>query len=807
MIEEPRGSALVPGRPRRLFLGVLLSWLVPNVTFAVVSMASTLAPPFDGGVSLHPLFFAYSLVNASLAATLITRRYLALRRADDFGAPAEWTRAAIRRLMATLPVAVIAHVAGGALLMVFGLGDPAVWTAIDLLVAALLGVIVAVQVLVPLGIVCLDEFGIAFGHLVQGEAILPAILRSLPVLVLSVVIATLLPIHEYARTGTVDPGVLALVAVLLPYALVVTILNLRYTAVALQSVVGFLDGAALDRRVDPGMIRPQSLDEIGVVIGGARAVIERIETTRRSLEESEARLRMFAEASSDWFYELDENLRFSWFSERLEAATGIPQASLLGRSAPTLSRLLEGDRRAEHRDDLRAHRPFRDFRARFERADGSVLHIRVSALPVFDADGRFRGYRGSGTDITDRVLAEQRLREQEQQLAQAQKMEAVGQLTGGIAHDFNNLLTTVAGNLQLLPMRRSELEDDPLLGEALAATRRAGDLVQRLLAFARRQELRPENVDVGDKLHGMAELLRRTLGAGIALDVTVSGRDVCARVDPAQFESALLNLALNARDAMPTGGSLTLAALTTTLIDHDDLPDGRYVRVTVTDTGTGIDATLLSQVFEPFFSTKAPGQGSGLGLSMVYGFVRQSEGGVHIDSTPGRGTRVAMLLPAAESAAAAGSAAAADLQVRRAERVGAGIRGARVLVVEDESSVRTVVCAALRQLGCSVEAVADGDAAVARLDAPEPPDLVISDVMLPGSVSGVDVVRRARVLLPERPCILMSGYAREHLTADADDVRGLPMLQKPFLLEELEAAVSQSLRSRAVARSSRARRD
>lgn len=369
-------------------------------------------------------------------------------------------------------------------------------------------------------------------------------------------------------------------------------------------------------------------------------------------------------------------------------------------------------------------------------------------------------------------------------------MEAVGQLTGGIAHDFNNLLTAVAGNLQLLPMRRPELESEPLLHDALAATRRAGDLVQRLLTFSRRQALRPESVDVGEKLHAMAELLRRTLGAAVALEVAVGGEDVCAEVDPVQLESALLNLALNARDAMPGGGTLRLAAEAVQLSDDPDLPDGPHVRLTVSDTGTGIDPRILPQVFEPFFSTKAPGAGSGLGLSMVHGFVHQSGGLVRIDSAPGNGTRVEVLLPAASAADAR------PAPIRQSQRAAPGVRGANILVVEDEPSVRTVVRAALQQLGCRVETADDGDAALLRLDGAKPLDLVISDVVLPGSVSGVEVVRRARALQPDRPCILMSGYAREHLTADADDVRELPMLQKPFMLEELEAAVGAALKSR-----------
>ncbi|MDZ7826276.1 MAG: ATP-binding protein [Gammaproteobacteria bacterium] len=288
-------------------------------------------------------------------------------------------------------------------------------------------------------------------------------------------------------------------------------------------------------------------------------------------------------------------------------------------------------------------------------------------------------------------------------------------------------------------------------------------------------------MNVRDALESMAGLLRRTLGAEVALEVEVSDPDLHVRVDPVEFESALLNLALNARDAMPDGGSLRLTA---------DRAGVDRVRISVADTGTGIEESALAHVREPFFSTKPTGSGSGLGLSMVDGFVRHSGGSLGIDSTPGHGTRVDLVLPAA-----AGSGVSAPAR-EEAEVLPEAGDGAVVLVVEDEPSVREMVIGALGVLGHRVVAVADGHEALARLAEPEHFDLILSDVVLPGEVSGVDVVRRARRERPGLPCILMTGYARSHLADGDPEIRDLPLLHKPFRLAELRRVLEAALEHR-----------
>jgi PAS domain S-box-containing protein len=616
-------------RPGRLFVGILLSFLAPNLIFTAFMLSADLVPPFDRVQAQHPLYLLYALASALRAATWVLHRYRRLRAMDAAGAPAAETRRALARLIHQLPVLAVVQVAVGALLQLHGGGVPADWSPADLLIPALLSLVVLTQVMVPFFIVCADEFGLAFGHLIADRPLMSSTLRSLPAVLLSVMIVLVLPLQEYATTGTLSAATLVLVSTLVPYALAVALLNLRYTRDALASIERFTADAAQDRPLDPDRLRTQALDEVGIVVARTRRLLARLEETRARLESSEARLRSFAEASSDWFVETDADKRITWVSERLEELTGFPGDAVLGVELEAFAQFCPPEARAGMLADLAALRSFRDVPFTLQPEDGRLLHLRVGAVPVTDEAGRFRGYRGAGTDNTAFVEALARLREREVQLTQAQKMEAVGQLTGGIAHDFNNLLTAITGNLELVTLRNPDA--DPLLADALAAARRAGELVGRLLAFSRRRESSPETVNVCDALDRMGGLLSRTLGAAVVLEVEVSDPDLHVRVDPVEFESALLNLALNARDAMPDGGFLRLTA---------DRPGGDRGRIRVADTGAGIEESALAHVLEPFFSTKPTGSGSGLGLSMVDGFVRHSGGSLAIDSAPGRGTRV-----------------------------------------------------------------------------------------------------------------------------------------------------------------------
>ena len=344
-----------------------------------------------------------------------------------------------------------------------------------------------------------------------------------------------------------------------------------------------------------------------------------------------------------------------------------------------------------------------------------------------------------------------RQRRAEEALAHAQRLDALGQLTGGIAHDFNNLLTVLSGSLQLLRPHVHTEDAADLIESAMRSVDRGSQLTRKLLAFARRQRLLPRAVDVGELLDDLQRMLARTLGERIVLQVSAPDGVPPIFVDPGQVEAALLNLVFNARDAMALGGTIDIAASALDVPQEhadDDLPPGRYVRINVADTGLGMPPDTLARAMEPFFTTKDAGRGSGLGLSMVYGFARQSGGGLWIESTPGHGTRVSLHLPVARGEV--------ELPTERATPV-APSRGERVLVVEDDADVRRIAIAFLRSGGYDVRAVPDGDTALAMLRA-ERFDLLFSDVMLGPGMDGQAMAMAARDSHPRIAVLLATGY-------------------------------------------------
>ena len=385
-------------------------------------------------------------------------------------------------------------------------------------------------------------------------------------------------------------------------------------------------------------------------------------------------------------------------------------------------------------------------------------------------------------DITERKHMEQRL-------IQAQKMEAVGQLTGGVAHDFNNLLAVILGNTEYLADEVGR--DHKMVQSVMHAAKRGAELTQRLLAFSRQQPLRPEPVDLAELIGGLRDMLDRTLGETIDIEIVADGRLWQAMVDVGQVENALLNLAINARDAMPEGGKLTLECENVSLDGADAaIPDevlaGQYVVLAVTDTGAGMSAEAQSRAFEPFFTTKEVGKGSGLGLSMVYGFAKQSGGHAAIESEPGVGTTVKLYLPRVEGAPVA----------ERPETTTASPSGAgeRVLVIEDDAEVRTLTVQILEGLGYRVNAV---PAALPGLDLleREPYDVVLSDVILPGSMSGPKFAETARVNHPGVKIVFMSGYPTDTTWPDGFDGSDWVLLNKPFQRSELASAIRDAIGS------------
>ena len=374
----------------------------------------------------------------------------------------------------------------------------------------------------------------------------------------------------------------------------------------------------------------------------------------------------------------------------------------------------------------------------------------------------------------------------EDALRQAQKMEAVGQLTSGLAHDFNNLLTGVLGNIELAASRNREPGVEHLLQAASRSATRGARLTQQLLAFGRRQHLRARTVDLNALIRGTEDMLARTIGPMVAIELELSPRAWPAFVDPTQIEIALVNLAINSRDAMPRGGVLTIGTDNVSADaagrPSDLAEEGDFVMISMTDTGTGMDATTVARAFEPFYTTKEVGKGSGLGLSQVYGLAKQSGGGVRIESELGRGTTVRLYLP--RSAAKVGETAATD-GGRRARRE------ARVLLVDDDTEVREVAAEMLRSAGSTVLEAESGAEALEALNRGDAVDVLVADYAMPG-MTGVELIREARRLRPGLPALIISGFAEASSLAAMSDIGRV--LRKPFRRADLLAAVDEASR-------------
>jgi PAS domain S-box-containing protein len=485
---------------------------------------------------------------------------------------------------------------------------------------------------------------------------------------------------------------------------------------------------------------------------------------------------------------------------------GVDPATFRPNSESILLAVHPEDRRLVRRKATRAVATGRSFDVEFRliRPDGEPRWCVASAAATRDPDGRAVRLSGVTHDITERKKAEhalldlneelerrieERTREREHALAQlfeAQKMDTIGQLTGGVAHDFNNLLMAILGSLELL---RKRLPDDPrtarLLDNARQGAERGAALTQRLLAFARRQELKPEAVDVARLVGGMEDLLQRALGPSVRIAKSLPADLAPVRVDANQLELALLNLAVNARDAMPLGGSLGVVACGVEVDGGGDLRPGAYVRISVTDSGLGMDEATLAKATEPFFTTKGPGKGTGLGLSMVHGLAAQSGGMLRISSHPGRGTTVDLWLPQAEP----------DPASRQAERRAHGDEApsqspCAILLVDDDALVSTGTAAMLEDLGHTVIEAHSGVEALGLLRSGARVDLVITDHAMPG-MTGLELARTLRQDRPDLAVILATGYA-EIVLGEGDDLP-VPRLTKPYRQEDVAAAIAAAV--------------
>ena len=437
--------------------------------------------------------------------------------------------------------------------------------------------------------------------------------------------------------------------------------------------------------------------------------------------------------------------------------------------------------------ELAANGGYPQIENRYRHKDGSLRNIAWVAVPAGELT------YATGRDVTAERAAQEELAQAQSALRQAQKMEAVGQLTGGLAHDFNNLLTGIMGNLELLQLRiaRGRLDDaERFITAAQGAGRRAASLTQRLLAFSRRQTLDPKPTDVNRLVSGMEELIRRTVGPSADIHVVGAAGLWTAMIDPSQLENALLNLCINARDAMPDGGTITIETANKWLDDRTgrqrDLSPGQYLSICVTDTGSGMTPEVIEHAFEPFFTTKPLGLGTGLGLSMIYGFARQSGGQVRLYSEVGQGTTVCIYLPRF-----LGDAPAEDtLGKAPADAQG---RGETVLVVDDEATIRHLIDEVLDELGYTVIGAADGAAGLKVIQSGARIDLLITDVGLPNGMNGRQVADAARAVIPALKVLFITGYAENAAVGNGHLEPGMELLTKPFALDDLTRKVREML--------------
>jgi PAS domain S-box-containing protein len=540
-------------------------------------------------------------------------------------------------------------------------------------------------------------------------------------------------------------------------------------------------------------------------LGGVARDITAQRRAERALRDSAARFQAMVETAPQLVWSAAADGGYDYVSPGWTAYTGLAEAQHHGL----------GWQDAVHPEDrvrvaaawtasVRGEQPF-DIDYRLRAAHGGYRWFRARSAPQRDAEGRITSWLGAAIDVTEIVearagleqsvadrtaelaLSQDERRKTETALAQAQRLETVGRLTGGVAHDFNNLLTVILGALDMIQRHADKPERIRRLGEAaMAAGRRGERLTRQLLAFSRRQEFQLETLDIAELIRGFEPLVRRALGEAVPFEVDAPDGLGAVRLDPVQFEAALLNLIVNAKDAVETGGSVSLSARRLVL-EPDAFPDlegGDYLEVAVVDTGVGMEAEVVSRALEPFFTTKEIGRGTGLGLAQVYGFARQSGGHVRIESRPGQGTKVSLYLPAAE-ALADGSDADGEAEARPLER------GKTVLLVEDDTGVRAVAETLLVELGCSVVTAGDGPHALRVLERSPEVDLLLTDMIMPGGMSGVELAQTALLTNPELKVLLSTGYADESREGVAE--HGWSVLRKPYQAEELSEAVRAAL--------------
>ena len=534
-------------------------------------------------------------------------------------------------------------------------------------------------------------------------------------------------------------------------------------------------------------------DPTGTLIGFAKVTRDLTERRAAELElrQSEERFRLLVQSVTDYaIYMLDIEGRVSSWNAGAERFKGYSADEIMGEH---FSRFYSDEDKAAgvpHRALETARRE-----GRFEaegwrgRKDGSRFWASVIIDPIKNDEGELIGFAKITRDLTEKRAIEEQLR-------QSQKMEAVGQLTGGIAHDFNNLLTGISGSLEMMQIRMAQgrtADFERYFIAAQGAVKRASSLTHRLLAFSRRQTLDPKPTNINRLLAGLEDLIRRTAGPAIEVELVGASGLWPTLIDPNQLENAGLNLCINARDAMPDGGKLTIETgnkwLDERAARQQDLPVGQYVSVCVTDTGTGMTPDVVAKAFEPFFTTKPLGEGTGLGLSMIYGYARQTGGQVRIYTEIGEGTTMCRYLPRHSS-----DDIAEDELVLPSVPEALG-EGEVVLVIDDEPTIRMLIAETLADLGYAVIEAADGPSGLKALEANQRIDLLITDVGLPGGMNGRQVADAARVNRPDLKVMFITGYAENAVIGRGRLGRGMYVLTKPFQMEILADRIRQIIES------------
>jgi PAS domain S-box-containing protein len=582
----------------------------------------------------------------------------------------------------------------------------------------------------------------------------------------------------------------------------------RFVAAGVPLLVQRAGGVAEERFVD--FVYEPISDDAGTVTGIFVQGFDATEThlAQRALRESEEFNRRVLASSTDCIKVLDLDGRLTFMSEGGQAVMEVSDFNAI-KGCPWPS-FWEGQGNVEANAALVAAREGRSssFQGPADTMAGTPRWWDVQVTPILDAAGGTEKILSVSRDITALRQAEEVLRAQnetlerhvaertaelmrtEEALRQSQKMEAVGQLTGGLAHDFNNLLAGISGSLELMQtrMQQGRLTDvDRYMTAAQGAAKRAASLTHRLLAFSRRQTLDPKPTDVDRLATGIQDLIQRTVGPGIQVEVIGATNGWPALVDPPQLENALLNLCINARDAMPDGGSIIIETTNKWMDERaarqHDMPEGQYLSVSVTDTGTGMSPEVVTRVFEPFFTTKPLGEGTGLGLSMVYGFARQSGGQVRVYSEVGEGTTVCVYLPRHHGAVEDDAADEIFSKLSRSEQ------GETVLIVDDEPTIRMLVTDILEDLGYAAIEAGDSATGLKILQSDVRIDLLVTDVGLPGGMNGRQMADAARAHRPGLKVLFITGYAENAFLGNESLPPGMAVLAKPFAMDNMAARI------------------